>query len=74
MQGLIAHPAFTSSATKAALTSASRAGSTAAFRPSTQKPQKAGRPGLSHNARSFQAAAAGVEAAPAPVVTTAPSV
>jgi hypothetical protein len=74
MQGLISHPAFTSSATKAALTSASRAGSTAAFRPSTQKAQKAGKTGLSHNARSFQAAAAGVEAAPAPVVTTAPSV
>ena len=70
MQGLISHAALASSATKAALTSASRAGSTAAFRPSAQKAQKAGKKGLSHNARSFQASAAGVEAPPAPVVTT----
>ena len=75
MQALISHAALASQAAgKAALTSASRAGSTAAFRPATQKAQKAGKAALSHTARSFQASAAGVEAPPAPVVTTAPSV
>lgn len=59
----------------AAASAASRAGSTAAFRPAAGKQGlPAGRP-LSHNARSFSgAAAAAVEAPPTPVVATAPSV
>ena len=72
MQALLQHASF-STATKAATASASRAGSTAEFRPAAQKAQPfAPKPGLSHNARVFTAAAV-AEAPPAAVVAAAPS-
>lgn len=74
MQGLLSHASF-STATKAAVTSASRAGSTAAFRPTGPKSQAlSGKQSLSHTARVFTAVASSVEAPPAPVVTAAPSI
>ncbi len=56
----------------AAASAASRAGSTAAFRPAAK--QALSGKALSHNARSFSVAAAATEAPPTPVVATAPSV
>ncbi|KAL4436969.1 hypothetical protein ABPG75_004108 [Micractinium tetrahymenae] len=58
--------------TAVAASAASRAGSTAAFRPAAK--QALGGKALSHNARSFSVAAAATEAPPTPVVATAPSV
>lgn len=76
MQGLLtkASAGLSKASLTTAASAASRAGTTAAFRPPTgQKAHGKAGSGLSHTARSFQAAAAATEAPPAPPAVSLPT-